>query len=118
MEVIIIKKYTILILTLILLIVLCGCAEKKSDLPEETSNVSFMAVVTELNETTMLVKPVEGSNELKSADSFTVPLNYISDNSQPKVGDTYKIEYNGYILEIYPAQLGEVYSVTLVSNNE
>ncbi len=30
------------------------------------------------------------------------------------VGDKVEIEYNGEILETYPAQLGEVYKITLL----
>ncbi len=105
------KKSSIIVLSLILLIALVGCGKKNT-------TYSFQAIVTEINETTMLVKPVEGSNELHSADLIGIALNAITDNSQPKVGDTYKIVYNGVILETYPGKLGETKSVTLVSENK
>ena len=53
----------------------------------------------------MTVRPVEGSEELKSADAILIDLDDITDGSTPEVGDTYEIEYNGEIMESYPAQI-------------
>ena len=105
------KKSSIIVLSLILLIALIGCGK-------QNTTHSFQAIVTEVTETTMLVRPVEGSNELHSADLFGIALKAITDNSQPKVGDTYKIVYNGDILETYPGSFVEIKSVTLVSENK
>ena len=72
------------------------------------------AVITELQNGTMLVTPVEGSWELSSSNSFVIPMQYMAPSPEPQVGDTLEIEYNGYILETYPASLGEIYSVTII----
>lgn len=68
--------------------------------------VTFQASVIETNHDSIIVKPVDGSLELDSADKF-----YISneENLELQIGDFVEISYNGEIMESYPAQLGEVY---------
>ena len=101
-----------LVLAFVLLAALAGCSGKE---PEE-ENVSFLSVVTEINGPAMLVRPVEGSDELRSSYSFSIPLDAVSDGSDPQVGDLYRIVYDGYILETYPASLGNIVSVTRVTD--
>lgn len=77
--------------------------------PLET--VTFQAVVLETSETSVLVEPVEGSSELNSADQIRIP----NEEGIPfGAGDVIEIEYDGSILESYPAQLGKVYQITLI----
>ena len=59
-----------------------------------------------------LVKPVEGSTELNNADQITVPMANM--NSSPEVGDILENVYDGLIAESYPAQITNVYSISVV----
>ena len=67
-----------------------------------------------MNETSIIFAPDKDSEEFRSADRFEIPLSSVT-GFTPGVGDTIEIEYNGYIYASYPALLGEVYSVTLLS---
>lgn len=71
----------------------------------------FQATVIEATDSFLLVEPVDGSPELASSDQFSVPN---AEKLALQTGDTVEIAYNGEILESYPAQLGEVYKITLV----
>lgn len=73
--------------------------------------VTFQAIVLECSDTSILAEPVEGSLELDSADQFHIPN---TEGTQLQAGDVIEIAYDGSILETYPAQLGEVYSITLI----
>lgn len=77
--------------------------------------VTFQASVIETNHDSIIVKPVDGSLELDSADKF-----YISneENLELQIGDFVEISYNGEIMESYPAQLGEVYKITVIEQTE
>lgn len=120
-------KKQILFLTILLLIVsVSGCSKKESetkpetgaDMPEKSSDCTFKAVVTEVNDAGMVVKPVPGSAELKSSDAIAIGKAAITDNSNPEIGDTYEIVYDGRILETYPAGLSNISRVVLVEKNE
>lgn len=80
--------------------------------PEVT--VSFQAVIKEINGETMLVEPVPGSLELDSADRFAIPVRHMEASPEPLVDDVIEIEYDGTIMESYPAQLGEIYNIRVV----
>ena len=62
------------------------------------------------NDSSILVEPVDDSLELDSSDKFSVPN---TEKLALQTGDIVEIVYNGEILESYPAQLGEVYKITL-----
>lgn len=120
-------KKQILFLTILLLIVsVSGCSKKESetkpetgaDMPEKSSDCTFKAVVTEVNDAGMVVKPVPGSAELKSSDAIAIGKAAITDNSNPEIGDTYEIVYDGRILETYPAGLSNISRVVLVEKKE
>lgn len=72
---------------------------------------SFQATVMEANNDTILVKPIDGSLELNSADQFSISN---EENLELQAGDLIEITYNGSIMESYPAQLGEVYEITVI----
>lgn len=72
---------------------------------------TFQATVIEVTDSSILVKPVDDSPELDSSDQFSVPN---TEKLSLQTGDTVEITYNGEILESYPAQLGEVYEITLL----
>ena len=92
--------------------------KRKADNPADSQRKSFTAIVSEVNAGTLLVTPVAGSDELRSANSFTVSSSNYPEGYEPVIGDKLEIEYDGYILEIYPASLGKIYSVKLISKAE
>ena len=112
------KKRVILGISLVLIAVLGIFVVKQINSSEERSNYSFLAVVTEANDFYMFVRPVEGSKESKSCNSLMVPTDAIDDNSHPEVGYTYKIVYDGNILESYPGELPGIISVKLKSKKK
>ncbi len=86
-----------------------------STLADNAQEMAFQATVIEVTDDSILVKPVDGSLELDSADKFSIPN---KEKLTLQVCDTVKIVYNGDILESYPAQLGEVYKITLLEQTE
>ncbi len=80
-----------------------------------SDTVTFQATVIEKNNDSILVRPVDGSLELNSADEFSI-LN--EKELELQVGDLIEITYNGDIMESYPAQLGEVYEITVIERAE
>lgn len=78
---------------------------------EYARKLSFRATVMEIRDGSISVEPTEDSLEHTSADQFRVPN---IEKLPLQVGDTVEIVYNGEIMESYPAQLGEVYKITLL----
>jgi len=56
----------------------------------------------------ILVKPVDGSPELKSSSKFSLSAKKLPADITPKADMKLEITYNGGILETYPAQFGNV----------
>ena len=79
------------------------------------SGSHFNAKVIEVNENNILVEPFENENERKSADKIYVSTDLKSDEQLPEIkkGDYVTISYDGNIQETYPAQITNVYSITL-----
>lgn len=73
------------------------------------------ATITDVNGDTIIVKPVEGSQELRSADKFSLSASMIDAGVNPTVGMTLEIDYDGGIQETYPASFGRVQKVTVIS---
>lgn len=84
---------------------------KPYDNPEAVQEVTFQATVIEVTDNSIIVKPADDSLELNSADKFSIPN---KEELPLQIGDTVEIVYDGSILESYPAQLGEVYKITLL----
>ena len=74
----------------------------------------FQAVITEIGDGNMLVTPEAGSEELKSSDSFIIPIQSMPASPEPHSGDIVEIRYTGDIQETYPAGLDKVVSITIV----
>lgn len=72
--------------------------------------------VLEIRNSTLIVEPLEGEDELSSSDMFEVSMENISPISEPKVGDIVEVTYNGNIIEIYPAVLDGVTSIRVVNS--
>lgn len=107
------KKGMVIILALIMIFSMTGCgiirnSEKKHYLK---------ATITEIKDGSMLVTPVEGSPELKSSDSFSVPITKMAASPEASVGDLVEITYNGDIQETYPAGLGGIENIKVIRNN-
>lgn len=81
------------------------------------SDYYFDATVLEIG-TTILVEPFEDADERKSADQIYVSTNVSGERPVPelKVGDEVRIYYDGLIMETYPAQIGNVYEISLLED--
>ena len=78
----------------------------------------FRAEILEIHDGHYLVKPVEGSWELNSADRIEVPIRNAHPSPEPEIGNVIEIEYSGEILESYPAQIADVYGIKLIREAE
>ena len=78
----------------------------------------FQAEILEIYDGNYLVKPVEGSWELSSADRIEVPIRNVHPSPEPEIGDVIEIEYAGEILETYPAQIADVYGIKVIEKNK
>ena len=78
----------------------------------------FQAEILEIHDGNYLVKPVEGSWELNSADRIVVPISNAHPSPEPEIGNVIEIEYSGEILESYPAQIADVYGIKLIREAE
>ena len=87
---------------------LASCGKKK------TEEFTFRATITEIQNGSMLVTPTEGSDELRSSDSFLVKIENMPSSPEPEVGDIVEITYDGGIQETYPAGLNHVFSIVVV----
>lgn len=86
-----------------------------SDSTDNIQEIAFQATVIEVTDNSILVEPAEDSLEFNSSDKFSIPN---KEKLALQIGDIVKIVYNGDILESYPAQLGEVYKITLLEQAE
>ena len=75
----------------------------------------FQAEILEIHNGNYLVKPVEGSWELSSADRIEVSIRNVHPSPEPEIGDVIEIEYSGEILETYPARIADVYSIKVAA---
>lgn len=78
----------------------------------------FWAEILEIHDGHYLVKPVEGSWGLNSADRIVVPISNAHPSPEPEIGNVIEIEYSGEILESYPAQIADVYGIKLIREAE
>ena len=101
------KKFFYMLITLAVLFSFTACNGKTDD------TATFQAIILEIHDDYYLVEPVEGSAELNSADQITVPMTSMNDSSEPEVGDILEIVYDGAIAESYPAQITNVYSISV-----
>lgn len=115
------KLYCGVFLCSLISIMLCACGKKGNSVEMLDSadpipeTVTFQATVIEATDNSILVKPIDGSLELNSSDEFSIPN---KEQLELQTGDLVEIIYNGEILESYPAQLGEIYKITLLEQEE
>lgn len=74
---------------------------------------TFRAKVLEVREGGLLVEPLEGEAVRNSADRIVVSTGELETLPELDAGDVVEIAFDGSVMESYPAQLGEVYSVAL-----
>ena len=93
---------------LITICLLAGCSDQSEE------EVTFVATVLEINQSSLLVEPAEGSAELSSADRIEAhigdaiiidPEGNEVDITAVEVGDEVMVVYDGVIAESYPAQV-------------
>lgn len=96
-------------------VTVCFATNPKQDFIQEQRTVQ--ARITEVENGSFLVAPVEGASELSSSDLFRVPITNMPLSPEPRVGDVIEITYDGSILESYPAQFGTIYSMRVVSQD-
>ncbi len=104
------KKYISILLSILFILSLIGCGE--------SSNSTFKATILEITDYSYLVEPIEGSNELRSADQIMVAMKNLDSSLEPEVGDVIKIKYSGSIMETYPAQISDVISIKVVKEEK
>ncbi len=82
---------------------------------DDEENVNFNAKVLEVNENNILVEPFENENERKSASRIYVSTDLKGNGQLPEIkkGDYVTISYDGNIQETYPAQITNVFYITL-----
>jgi beta-lactamase regulating signal transducer with metallopeptidase domain len=63
----------------------------------------------------IVIEPLPHETDvLKSADRIAVYWKNLKPDLNPEIGDTVAVEYDGRILESYPARFGETYSVSVM----
>ena len=83
-------------------------------------NVTFSAAVLEVDKQYILVEPLEGEAERKSADQIQVSLRDEGSRILEEicVGDTVEITYDGLIAESYPARINSALGIKVIERAE
>ncbi len=85
------------------------------DVPEDTEpeHVRVIVEITKIDGSTILVKPEDGSWELNSSDSFSIPKDRLSDDIKPEEGMWLEVIYSGSVNETYPASFSGISSISV-----
>ena len=98
-----------------IVLAVCFLTDPKKEEEPEMAKTTFTAEISRIDGNVMYVIPAAGSNEARSSDLFEVTLKAPEDSAaQAGAGDTVLIEYDGIILEVYPARLNKIYSMKLL----
>lgn len=108
------KINKLIVMLLIAVCVLSGCADSNTEGQEET--VTMRATVTAVEKAGFLITPEDGSEELKSSDSFYISSQYLPEDTELQAGDHVEITYSGYIKETYPASLEKITEVKILES--
>ena len=79
----------------------------------EKKTITFEATILEIQGTQLLVQPIEDSQAFQNSTQISISMKNMDSSLEPQVGDVIAISYDGQILETYPLQLGEIYSITI-----
>lgn len=74
----------------------------------------FRAKVLQLDEKCVLVEPMAGENERNCSDKIYVSFWNLKNVPEIQVGDILEIQYDGMIMETYPAQIGSAYAIKVI----
>ena len=74
----------------------------------------FRAKVLEIRENCVLVEPLEGQQERLCSDQIYVSFGMLTQIPELRVGDILQIQYDGLILETYPAQINGTFAIEVV----
>lgn len=114
------KRYKAAAFALACICLMAGCSRQGNATTQVTAeNYTFEAKVLETGEQFILVEPVEGTEERKSADQISISTGEIGESESLEVlkelqsGDLISIGYQGDIAESYPAQIHSVYQIRL-----
>ena len=75
---------------------------------------SFRAEVLKVEAGWLLVKPLDGEQELLSADKIEVSFQKVESIPEIAVGDTVEIFYSGMLQETYPARAVDVTDIRVI----
>lgn len=92
------KKILSAILAAVLCITAAACA------PKEKEQDAFIAKILQINGDNVLVEPVEGEPERRSADQISINKENLAQIGE-LVGSVVEITYDGGIMETYPAKV-------------
>ncbi len=127
------KKQIIFLLACMMTLCMMGCGTKSTGIstdatgeidgqlpnnqqenPEDGEQSSFLAKVISADGQMLLVEPLPGEWELRSADRIEVGVRDIlteDELAEISEGDVVQIIYDGYLLETYPARAHNTYDV-------
>jgi len=107
------KKINLILLVIALLIALSACTPTK---PVNNSNPhsknKFLGKVIKINDKSILIS--NAGNEVNSGDLYILSTEHDYDKEKIKPGAIIEIEYDGTILESYPAQFGNVKNIKFI----
>ena len=102
------KKFVTLLLAFALLLAVTGCKKqepKETEPPvSDTKLESFTATILEFSTNSVLVQPVEGESELRSADKISFGTKDL-EQLNVTAGSRVVVYYDGLIMETYPAKI-------------
>lgn len=102
------KKRIALLLVFALLLAVTGCKKqepKETEPPvSDTKLESFTATILEFSTNSVLVQPVEGESELRSADKISFGTKDL-EQLNVTTGSRVVVYYDGLIMETYPAKI-------------
>jgi len=90
------KKILVIIMAALIMLLAVSC-EKQED------KITFSGTIIELNGDRAIVEPFAGEDILRSADKISISISGSEDSLA--VGDEVTVEYDGLVMESYPAQV-------------
>lgn len=79
---------------------------------------TFQAKIVEMTDDYFIVEPIDGSKQILGSDRIQVSAKSVVTSPKPQVEDIIEIKYFGDLLETYPAQIQDVYSIRILSSKQ
>lgn len=108
------KKKLVLIIGVIVVFAIVGIIIFSTYRSSESYKMT--GTVLEITNGTMIVKPLEGEDELSSSDRFAILIEHMNSSPDSKVGDIIEATYNGNIDATYPARLSGITYISVVAS--